>query len=112
MIRHHLYEQTLPTISSSETEFVRLVYYLELVTEGMDLNCFNAAVALQWQNEEVATAVPELWCNQFKDFISRSQITARSLIIDQHISWQTPKLLSLPKEYEKIFSVSINCLIK
>lgn len=106
LIRHHLYEQPLPLIRSSETEFVRLVYYLELVTEGMDLNCFNAAVALQWQNEEVSMKVPELWCEQFKDFISRSQITARSLIIDQHISWQPPKLLSLPREYEKIFSVS------
>ncbi|XP_031787991.1 E3 ubiquitin-protein ligase Ubr3 isoform X1 [Nasonia vitripennis] len=104
LLRHHLYEQPIPLIRSPETEFVRLVYYLELVTEGMDWSCFNAAVALSWHNEEVAVSVPRLWCDQFGVFVSKSQIAARSLIVDQHISWQMPKLLSLPREYEKIFT--------
>ena len=38
----------MPEIRAEQTEFVRLVYYLELVTEGMDWNRFNAAVALNW----------------------------------------------------------------
>lgn len=106
LLRHHLYEQPLPLIRSSETEFVRLVYYLELVTEGMDWNCFNAAVALNWQNEEVTVSVPRFWCDQFGAFVSHRQVVARSLIVNQHISWQMPKLLSLPREYEKIFTVN------
>ncbi|KAJ8687402.1 hypothetical protein QAD02_023196 [Eretmocerus hayati] len=104
LLRHHLYEQPIPTIRSPETEFVRLVYYLELVTEGMDWDCFNAAVALQWQNDEVSITTPRFWCDQFGAFVSRSEITARSLIADQHISWHVPKLLNLPREYEKIFT--------
>lgn len=106
LLRHHLYEQPIPTIRSPETEFVRLVYYLELVTEGMDWNCFNAAVALQWQNEEVSDSVPRFWCDQFRAFVTTNEIASRSLIVDQHISWQMPKLLSLPREYEKIFTVT------
>lgn len=106
LLRHHLYEQPIPTIRSAETEFVRLVYYLELVTEGMDWNCFNAAVALNWPNNEVAISAPRLWLDQLAAFVSNTEIAARNLIINQHITWQTPKLLSLPREYEKIFTVS------
>ena len=106
MLRQHLYEQSLPTIQSPQEEFVRLVYYLELVTEGMGWDCFNAAVALNWQSKEAAVAIPHLWCEQYKAFIYRSEIAAKSLIVDQHITWQMPKLFSLPREYEKIFTVS------
>lgn len=105
LLRHHLYAQPLPLIRTTQTEFVRLVYYLELVTEGMDWDCFNAAVALNWQDEEASIAVPRMWCDQFLAFYGRSQIAAKRLIIDQHISWQAPKLLSLPREYEKLFTV-------
>lgn len=106
LLRHHLYEQSIPPIRSAETEFVRLVYYLELVTEGMDWSCFNAAVALKWQNEEVAITVPQTWFEQFGAFVAQSEIAARSLIVDQHILWHMPKLLGLPREYEKIFTVN------
>lgn len=105
LLRHHLYSQPLPDIRIPEDEFVRLVYYLELVTEGMDWDCFNAAVALNWQNDEVGITVPQMWCDQFLAFYRRSQIAAKRLIADQHIFWQAPKLLSLPREYEKLFTV-------
>ncbi|XP_058794286.1 E3 ubiquitin-protein ligase Ubr3 isoform X2 [Phymastichus coffea] len=104
LLRHHLYEQPIPLIRSAETEFVRLVYYLELVTEGMDWSCFNAAVALKWQNDEVAVSVPHTWFEQFAVFVTQSEIAARGLIVDQHITWHMPKLLGLPREYEKIFT--------
>ncbi|XP_034951822.1 E3 ubiquitin-protein ligase Ubr3 [Chelonus insularis] len=104
LLRHHLYSQPLPHIRTPQTEFVRLVYYLELVTEGMDWDFFNAAVALNWPDEKSSLEVPQMWCDQFLAFYGRSQLAARRLIVDQHISWQTPKLLSLPREYEKLFT--------
>ncbi|KAK0089869.1 hypothetical protein PV325_004892 [Microctonus aethiopoides] len=104
LLRHHLYSQPLPLIRTPQTEFVRLVYYLELVTEGMDWDCFNAAVALNWHNDDSSVTVPRMWCDQFLAFYNRSQIAAKRLVIDQHINWQAPKLLSLPREYEKLFT--------
>ncbi|XP_074027443.1 ubr3 ubiquitin ligase isoform X2 [Leptinotarsa decemlineata] len=105
LLKYHLYQQPLPDIRGSENEFVRLVYYLELVTESMDWDCFNAAVALNWpQNTSMSTASPQSWCDQMAAFISKSQIAARSFLVDQHILWNPPKLLELPREYEKIFT--------
>ncbi|XP_043272202.1 E3 ubiquitin-protein ligase Ubr3 isoform X3 [Venturia canescens] len=104
LLRHHLYGQPLPIVRTPQTEFVRLVYYLELVTEGMDWDCFNAAVALNWKDDETSVTVPRLWCEQLIAFSNTSVIAARRFIVDQHISWQAPKLLSLPREYEKLFT--------
>lgn len=104
LLRHHLYSQPLPEIRTKQTEFVRLVYYLELITEGMDWDCFNAAVALNWQDDDTSINVPKLWCDQYLAFYKRSQIAGKRLVIDQHISWQAPKLLNLPREYEKLFT--------
>lgn len=106
LLRYHLYEEPLPLVRIPQTEFVRLVYYLELVSEGMDWNVFNSTVALNWQDSEASFTVPRLWCDQFLAFLNRSDV-ARNLIMEQHISWQVPKLLSLPREYEKIFTVCI-----
>lgn len=104
LLRYHLYEQPLPLVRTPQTEFVRLVYYLELVSEGMEWNIFNATVALNWQDSEATISVPRLWCDQFLAFVNQSD-AARNLIMKQHISWQVPKLLNLPREYEKIFTV-------
>ncbi|XP_066595206.1 E3 ubiquitin-protein ligase Ubr3 [Prorops nasuta] len=103
LLRHHLYEQPLPLVTAPQAEFVRLVYYLELVTEGMHWDNFNSTVALNWKDEEASTSVPLSWCNQFRELFMRNK-AARTLIAEQHISWQTPKLLRLPREYEKIFT--------
>lgn len=105
LLRHHLYKQPIPLIQSPQEEFVTLVYYLELVTEGMDRDIFNSLVALNWKDSETAIEVPRLWCEQYKAFVYRSEIAAKNLIVDQHISWHMPKLFSLPREYEKIFTV-------
>lgn len=104
LLRYHLYEEPLPIIRSPQTEFVRLVRYLELVTENMDWNMFNSAVALNWQDSETSISVPRMWCDQFLAFVNQSD-AGRYLIMEQHVSWQVPKLLSLPREYEKIFTV-------
>ncbi|XP_033303152.1 E3 ubiquitin-protein ligase Ubr3 isoform X1 [Bombus bifarius] len=103
LLRYHLYEEPLPIIRSPQTEFARLVRYLELVTENMDWNMFNSAVALNWQDSETSISVPRMWCDQFLAFVNQSDV-GRYLIMEQHVSWQVPKLLSLPREYEKIFT--------
>ncbi|XP_020290278.1 E3 ubiquitin-protein ligase UBR3 isoform X2 [Pseudomyrmex gracilis] len=106
LLRHHLYEQPLPVIRAPQSEFVRLVYYLELVTEGMNWDSFSSAVALNWQEPDACVSVPIFWCNQLLTFLTNWQghLPARRLVMEQHISWQMPKLLSLPREYEKIFT--------
>lgn len=105
LLRHYLYQQPLPEVRSSEYEFVRLVYFLELVTEGMDWDCFNAAVALSWpQDSTVAMTTPRMWCDQLCAFAAKSQLAARNFLVDEHILWHPPRLLSLPREYEKIFT--------
>ncbi|EGI67359.1 E3 ubiquitin-protein ligase UBR3 [Acromyrmex echinatior] len=98
LLRYHLYEQPL--------QFVRLVYYLELVTEGMSWDSFDSTVALNWQEPEAGVSVPLFWCDQLIAFLAnwRGHQPARNLIMEQHISWHVPKLVSLPREYEKIFT--------
>ncbi|XP_017880886.1 E3 ubiquitin-protein ligase Ubr3 isoform X2 [Ceratina calcarata] len=100
LLRYHLYEEPLPIIRLSQAEFSRLVCYLELVT---DWKTFNSAIALNWQDNETSVAVPRMWCDQFLGFVSQND-AGRCLIMEQHISWQVPKLLGLPREYEKIFT--------
>lgn len=74
----------------------------------MDWGYFNAAVALNWPSDtEMFKSSPKTWCSQLSSFISRSQIAARSFLMDQHILWHPPRLLDLPREYEKIFTVSL-----
>ncbi|CAH2006803.1 unnamed protein product [Acanthoscelides obtectus] len=105
LLKYHLYQLPLPEIRNHQSEFVRLVYYLELVTESMDWSLFNAAVALNWPSDtSMSVDSPRLWCNQFAAFVERSQIAARGLLVDQHIVWHPPRLLQLPREYEKIFT--------
>lgn len=69
------------------------------------MEIFSSLVALNWQDGDAAIEVPRLWCEQYKAFVYRSEIAAKNLIVDQHINWQMPKLFSLPREYEKIFTV-------
>lgn len=102
LLRHHLYKEELPEIRTEQSEFVRLVYYLELVTEGMDWQKFNAAVALNWV--EQPEVIVKNWCEEFVVFVNRSQVAARNLI-DHHVRWQQPRLLRLPDLYDKIFQV-------
>lgn len=101
LLRHHLYEQPLPEIHNEGSEFVRLVYYLELVTEGMAWAKFNAAVALSWP-EPLGGHIVD-WTRQLSEFINRSQCAARSFLSEQHIVWYQPRLLTLPEVYDRIF---------
>ncbi|XP_045478273.1 E3 ubiquitin-protein ligase Ubr3 isoform X3 [Harmonia axyridis] len=105
LLKYHLYKQPLPDVLTAQSEFVLLVYYLELVTEPIDWDRFNAAAALNWPSvPKLHRASPQSWCRQLEAFAVKSQIAARGFLIDQHIRWHQPRLLQLPREYEKIFT--------
>ncbi|CAH1116050.1 unnamed protein product [Phaedon cochleariae] len=106
LLKHHLYRHALPDVRSAQSEFVRLVYYLELVTESMDWGSFNAAVALNWPVDQpaMATDSPRSWCQQLAGQVARNEFATRGLLREQHATWHRPRLLQLPREYEKIFT--------
>lgn len=105
LLRHHLYHQELPHVASPQLEFVRLVYYLELVTESMDWESFNASKGLCFI-PGTEKSLPHYWCSQFMEARPPSD-SIRELVVNQHVSWQQPRLLGLPKEYERLFTVNI-----
>lgn len=105
LLRHHIYHQELPHVASSHLEFARLVYFLELVTVGMDWSDFDASKALCFC-ENMHLRLPMQWCNQLKDVPPPHHVT-RELVLHQHIAWQQPRLLRLPREYERLFTVNI-----
>ncbi|XP_017485331.1 PREDICTED: E3 ubiquitin-protein ligase UBR3-like [Rhagoletis zephyria] len=103
LLRQHLYRHDMPEISAPGLEFVRLVYYLELVTDSMDWDCFNASKGLCFIAGTEQT-LPKFWCEQLM-YIGPPTDTVRELVImNQHASWQQPKLLELPREYERLFT--------
>ncbi|XP_026278143.1 E3 ubiquitin-protein ligase Ubr3 [Frankliniella occidentalis] len=106
LLRHHLYEQPLPEIQDENSEFVRLVYYLDLVSEGMNLAKFNSAVVLSWPAEDPGNPghmPPKDWAEQLIAFARNAQMTARAFLLDHHKLWRQPRLLSLPQVYDGIF---------
>ena len=105
LLRHHIYHQELPEVKGPEFEFARLVYFLELVTKSMDWKKFNAAKALCFA-KDTELSLPILWCEELKE--SRPpHDTTRELITSQHAAWHQPQLLALPREYERLFTVSL-----
>lgn len=109
LLRHHLYFQELPEITSPQLEFVRLIYFLELVTNGMDWESFNGAKALCFV-PGTETTLPRYWCEQLMD-IGPPTDRIRELVMNQHVTWQQPRLLSLPREYERLFTVSFSLFV-
>lgn len=103
LLRLHIYDSPIPEIPGPQWEFSRLIYYLELVTVGMDLDKFNASKALCFL-PGTELALPKFWCDQLRE-IRPTYESTRSLIVSQHIEWQQPKLLRLPREYERLFTV-------
>lgn len=64
---------------SEDSEFVRLVYYLELVSEGMDWSKFNAAVALCFPKPGLQA--PRTWFRELATYIERSQVITPKVVI-------------------------------
>lgn len=112
LLRHHLYEQNLPEIKVPQMEFVCLVYFLELVTVDINWDSFDAAKALCFVPGH-EQKLPEVWCNQLINLHPSSEPEKQhtaivTLVNNQHALWQQPRLLRLPREYEKLFTVNTN----
>lgn len=105
LIRHHMYVEELPGVGQPSLEFVRLVYFLELVQAGMDWADFNASKALSFL-PEVRVSLPVSWCAQLRRSQNNESVF-KELVPKQHVAWQQPRLLSLPREYEKLFTVRV-----
>ncbi|XP_039960513.1 E3 ubiquitin-protein ligase Ubr3 isoform X1 [Bactrocera tryoni] len=103
LLRQHLYRHDMPEITAPGLEFVRLVYYLELVTDSMDWDCFNASKGLCFISGTEQT-LPKFWCEQLMDIRPPTDTVRELVILNQHGSWQQPKLLELPREYERLFT--------
>lgn len=112
LLRHHLYEQSLPEIEVPEEEFVRLVDFLELATIDSNWMNFDAANALCFVPGH-EQQLPESWCIQLMN-LYRGKIADPddiNLVISQHMIWEQPRLLRLPREYEKLFTVNYTLLL-
>lgn len=105
LLRQHLYRHEMPEISAPGLEFVRLVYYLELVTDSMDWDCFNASKGLCFIPGTEQT-LPQFWCKQLMDVRPPIDTVRELVLMNQHSLWQQPRLLELPREYERLFTVS------
>lgn len=104
LLRHHVYHHELPEIKGPNLEFARLVYFLELVTKSMDWKDFDGTKALNFA-KGLETALPIRWCEALRE--SRPpHDTTRELIMSQHAVWHQPQLLALPREYERLFTVT------
>jgi len=109
LLRHHLYDQELPFISSLDEEFSLLGQFLSLgLTEStrdqqtLLHDGIKAHHLLHWISPTPLTAI-WTWCEDLSSFIGRSQVSARCLIESQLVSWGQPKLLLLPHAYDVIF---------
>lgn len=110
LLRHHLYEQSLPEIREPQMEFVCLVYFLELVTVDINWDSFDAAKAICFVTGH-ERILPKLWCDQLMSLYRSSEPQEKhkaiiTLVNEQHTLWQQPRLLKLPREYEKLFTVN------
>lgn len=103
LLRNHIYHHELPEIKAPELEFARLVYFLELVTRSMDWEKFNSTKALCFV-PGTEFSLPKQWAQELMD-MGPPHDTTRDLIVSQHVAWQQPKLLGLPREYERLFTV-------
>ncbi|XP_017113090.1 E3 ubiquitin-protein ligase Ubr3 isoform X2 [Drosophila elegans] len=103
LLRQHLYRHEMPEISAPGLEFVRLVYYLELVTDSMDWDCFNASKGLCFIPGTEQT-LPQFWCQQLMEVRPPADTVRELVLINQHSQWHQPRLLELPREYERLFT--------
>ncbi|CAH0585949.1 unnamed protein product [Chrysodeixis includens] len=99
LLRHHLYGAALPEVSTPRLEFVRLAYYLELVTEGMEWSSWAAGRALAPDSALAARA----W-RQLGGAAARGQLAVRRLLRSMAVHWTQPALLALPRDYDRLFT--------
>ena len=97
------FKHCLPEIRNEDSEFHQLVSYL-------DLNFMEYYVNGSSIFDNTTVPIPDMWFNHlFQKFPAGTlkQISAQNLLADFHSLWEQPRLLKLPKEYEKVFMVSV-----
>ena len=118
LLRHQIYEQELPFISTKAEEFGYLARFLGLGGRDVDfssvnvdddgfseenlLDVFKAHKFLRWISPTPLTAI-WTWCEDLIGFINRARVSALYLIETQHVLWDQPRLLELPHAYDVIF---------
>ncbi|KAJ8731652.1 hypothetical protein PYW07_004816 [Mythimna separata] len=100
LLRHHLYGAELPEVATPRQEFVRLAYYLELVTDGMEWSEWSAGRALPPESAVAARA----WARQLGGAAARGQLAVRRLLRSMAVEWSQPALLALPRDYDRLFT--------
>jgi len=123
LLRHHIYEQELPIISSPEAEFRSLAQFLGLGIGGSTNSSISEAVG---ERRKSATKPPSLaslfpahsffswisptplttiwtWCEDLRSFIVRAQGPSAQLVRSHHTLWNLPRLMELPNAYDIIF---------
>ncbi|KAJ8721814.1 hypothetical protein PYW08_004216 [Mythimna loreyi] len=100
LLRHHLYGAELPEVATPRQEFVRLAYYLELVTDGMEWSEWSAGRALPPDSAIAARA----WARQLGGAAARGQLAVRRLLRCMAVEWCQPALLALPRDYDRLFT--------
>jgi len=119
LLRHHIYEQEIPLITTREMEFAFLAQFLGLGgSSSVDISelvkgptasvsalsslIFPAHSFLKWISPTPLTTI-WTWCEDLSSFIGRAQISSRFLIQSHHILWTQPRLMELPHAYDVIF---------
>lgn len=95
LLQHHLFGDPLPSSHVSKTdyeEFIELSSYLNISYQPKFDASLNPRLVIRQ------------WCHEFRVFLARSPLVARSLLL-QHRPWKGPRLLVLPHSYDTLFQV-------
>lgn len=125
LLRHQIYEQDLPLITSKDAEFSSLAQFLGLGVGNETAECVNmdlgeggASVStdlspskrkelrchsfLSWISPTPLTTI-WTWCEDIGSFIGRARVASMSLLQSHHKLWNQPTLMQLPHAYDIIF---------
>ncbi|XP_065349343.1 E3 ubiquitin-protein ligase Ubr3 [Cloeon dipterum] len=102
LLRHDLYRQPIPEIPPGTGGFVQLVHFLELCTNSMNLDTFNAATALNWEHHVNPPVRVMEWLHELLTLVFEGKSEMRDLV-HQHKLWNPPRLLQMPITYDPVF---------
>ncbi|XP_065208799.1 E3 ubiquitin-protein ligase Ubr3-like [Planococcus citri] len=100
LLRNYLYENPLPDITTQQDEFQRLVEYLELIPNDVELS-HDPSCAVTWSSDNFS--VINSWFGAFLNYVSQHELQAVDFVSELHVSWKPPRLLELPRKYSVLF---------
>jgi hypothetical protein len=131
LIRHYVFQQDLPDVTSELSEFEKLSTFLELkqvdriapVTtrddNDMDDSTMSPSIAsprfvstlaaLNWFTNDSSEML--LWLESLKSSVSSLNLAIIRKALKISLVWKQPKLLRLPKNYDQIFQVYFSPLL-